>query len=197
MGSPSISSRQKNRAGMEAYLQGKAEKMKNTLPVYGWILLFLGILLLGASDALAEEKPKLAILPFLVEQESFCPICRTVFQRGEILPNAQNSLTKLFYQKMEGKGVFRVLPLEKMEGTLSNRDMRIFQEKPKSSSVALAKELGCDFVTIGFVFRFEERIGSSVGVDRPASAEILCFCGVRDSSDSGQGWDGDMERQDG
>jgi hypothetical protein len=57
-----------------------------------------------------------------------------------------------------------------MEEALSHREKRIFEERPKSSSIELGKELGSDFVSIGFVFRFEERIGSSVGVERPASA---------------------------
>jgi hypothetical protein len=70
---------------------------------------------------------------------------------------------------MEAKGIFKILPLEKTEEALLHREWRVFEEKPKSSSIELGKELGGDFVSIGFVFRFEERIGSSVGVERPAS----------------------------
>ena len=111
----------------------------------------------------------MAIVPFFIEREPVCPVCKTVFQRGEILPNAQNTLTKLLYQRIEGKGIFKSLPLEKVEQALSKQEKRIFEGKPKSSSIELGKELGSDFISIGFVFRFEERIGSSVGVDRPAS----------------------------
>jgi hypothetical protein len=124
---------------------------------------------LWTPGAVAEEKHKLALLPLFIEREAFCPVCRTVFQRGEILPGAQNTLTRLLYQKMEAKGIFKILPLEKVEEGVSHRERRVFEEKPKSSSIELGKELGVDFVSIGFVFRFEERIGSSVGVERPAS----------------------------
>ena len=70
---------------------------------------------------------------------------------------------------MEAKGVFKVLPLEKVEEAHAQREKRRFEERPKSTSIELSKELGSDFVSIGFVFRFEERIGSSVGVEHPAS----------------------------
>jgi hypothetical protein len=152
------------------FLRKRGEEMKRILSGHGLIILLLGLMVFWIFEVKAEEKPRLTILPFFIEREAFCPVCRTVFQRGEILPGAQNVLTRLLYPKMEGKGIFRIIPLEKMEEALSHREKRIFEERPKSSSIELGKELGSDFVSIGFVFRFEERIGSSVGVERPASA---------------------------
>src|SRR4030067_1392307 len=64
---------------------------------------------------------------------------------------------------------FRVLPLEKVEEALSHWGKRDFVEKPIPSSLHLGKELNADFIFIGFLFRFEERIGSSMGVEKPAS----------------------------
>ncbi|MBM4307541.1 MAG: hypothetical protein FJ115_09455 [Deltaproteobacteria bacterium] len=143
--------------------------MRRILSGFGLLILSLGLMVFGISEVKAEEKPRLAIVPFFIEREPVCPVCKTVFQRGEILPSAQNTLTKLLYQRIEGKGIFKSLPLEKVEQALSQQEKRIFEERPKSSSIELGKELGSDFVSIGFIFRFEERIGSSVGVDRPAS----------------------------
>lgn len=140
--------------------------MKRILYGHGLIIL---LMFFWITEVAAEEKRRLAILPFLIEKEAFCPVCRTVFQRGEILPGAQNTLTRLLYRKMEGKGIFKVLPLEKVEESFSQRERRIFEERPTPSAMEIGRELGSDFVSIGFVFRFEERIGSSVGVERPAS----------------------------
>ena len=142
--------------------------MRNNL-IRKWLWCLLLLTFAWLPKAIGEEKPRIAILPFFIEREAFCPVCRTVFQRGEILPGAQNTLTRLLYQKIEAKGIFKILPLEKVEEAYSHRGKRIFEERPKSSSIELGKELGSDFVSIGFVFRFEERIGSSVGVERPAS----------------------------
>lgn len=133
-----------------------------------WIL-FMGLTFLWAAEMRAEEKPKLAILPFFIGQETTCPVCRSVYKRGEILPGARNTLTRFLYQKMEAKGMFEIIPIERVEEVLVLRDHKDFQEKPKTSSIELGRELGSDFISIGFVFRFEERVGSSLGVERPAS----------------------------
>ncbi len=147
----------------------RGEAMKKILLGPGLLILLLGLILFGIFEAKAEEKPRIAILPFFIEREPFCPVCRTVFQRGEILPNAQNTMTRLLYQQIEAKGIFKVIPLEKVEEALALRNRRIYDERPKASAIELGRELGRDFVSIGFIFRFEERIGSSVGVERPAS----------------------------
>ncbi|MBS3921239.1 MAG: hypothetical protein KG012_20385 [Deltaproteobacteria bacterium] len=165
--------------------------MKRILSGYGLIILLLGLMISWIPGAMAEEKPRLAILPFFVEREAFCPVCKTVFQRGEVLPSAQNTMTRLLYQKLEAKGIFKVIPLEKVEEGFSRREKRIFEERPKSSSIELGKELGSDFVAIGFVFRFEERMGSSVGVERPASVGFdLHLIRLKDSAEV---WRGRMD----
>jgi hypothetical protein len=138
-----------------------------------WSLFFfiftLGLTIPWVHEIRAETKPHLAILPFFIESGAVCPICKGVFRRGEILPGSQNTLTRLLYQKIETIGAFKVLPLEKVEEAFSNWDKRTFEEKPMSSSIQLGKELDVDIVIVGFLFRFEERIGSHIGAERPAS----------------------------
>jgi hypothetical protein len=138
-----------------------------------WSLFFfiftLGLTIPWVHEIRAETKPHLAILPFFIESGAVCPICKGVFRRGEILLGSQNTLTRLLYQKIETIGAFKVLPSEKVEEAFSNWDKRTFEEKPMSSSIQLGKELDVDFVIVGFLFRFEERIGSHIGAERPAS----------------------------
>ncbi len=165
--------------------------MKRILFDHGLIILLLGLMFVGVSVASAEEKPRLAIIPLFIEREAFCPVCKTVFKRGEILAGAQNTLTRLLYQKMELKGIFRVLPMEKVEESLSPRERRVFEERPTASAMGMGKELGADFVSIGFIFRFEERIGSSVGVERPASVGFdLHLIRLKDGKEA---WRGRMD----
>ena len=138
-----------------------------------WSLFFfiftLGLTIPCVHEIRAETKPHLAILPFFIESGAVCPICKGVFRRGEVLPGSQNTLTRLLYQKIETIGAFKVLPSGKVEDTFSQWDKRTFEEKPMSSSIQLGKELDVDFVIVGFLFRFEERIGSHIGAERPAS----------------------------
>jgi hypothetical protein len=139
------------------------------------VALMLGLAISWVPEARAEQKTSLAILPFLVERGedpgrgAMCPLCKGVYRKGEILPGSQNTLALLLYQKVETMGTLKVVPLEKMEEVFSKRDKRLFEERPIPSSIQLGKELNVGFILVGFLFRFEERIGSSLGVERPAS----------------------------
>jgi hypothetical protein len=141
-----------------------------------FLLLVLGMILAWGGELRAETKPSLAILPLFIERGedpgrgAICPICKRVYSRGEILPGSKNTLTRLLQQKMEAIETFKVLPIEKMEETLSHWDKKQFEKKLIPSSLQLGKELNVDFIIVGFLFRFEERIGSPIGVEKPASA---------------------------
>jgi hypothetical protein len=142
-----------------------------------FLLLFFisGMLLFWSVEVGAETKPTLAILPFLIERTddpsrgALCPVCGGVYKSGNILPNSQRTLAQLLQHKMETLGKFRILPLEKVEDAFSKADKVQFELKPLRSAVQFGKELAVDFIFVGNVFRFEERIGSRIGVDKPAS----------------------------
>lgn len=159
-----------------------------------FVFLLWAVFLLGASrnqEVLAEGKPRLVILPFLIEKDPVCPICHTVFRRGEILHGAQLTLTKLLYQKMVQKGIFELLPLEKVEEAFPQKDRVLFTREIRSSSIELGRELGGDFLFLGFLFRFEERVGSSWGAERPASVAFdLHLFRLRDGREV---WSGRMD----
>jgi hypothetical protein len=139
------------------------------------LLLVLGMILATSIGVRAETKPGLAILPFFIHRADelgrgvACPICRGIIQRGEIAFGSQNTLTRLLYQKMEDMGTFKVLPIEKVEEGFSQIERRQYELRPMRSSIQLGKALKMDFILIGVLFRFEERIGSSIGAEKPAS----------------------------
>ena len=55
-------------------------------------------------------------------------------------------------------------------------------ETPIPSSLQVGKSLNASFVLVGFLYRFEERVGSSWGVERPASVGFdLHLLRLRDS----------------
>src|SRR4030042_1155270 len=139
------------------------------------LLFMLGMILAWSDPLMAETKPSLSILPFFVERVedpargAVCPVCKGVYRQGSILAGSQNTLTRLLREKIEATGTFQILPSEKVEEALSKSDRRQFGLKPLRSSIQLGKTLNADFIFIGFVFRFEERIGSHIGAERPAS----------------------------
>jgi len=123
----------------------------------------------------AETKPSLAVLPFFVERiedparGAVCPVCKEVYRKGDISPGSRNTLTRLLQEKVETMGTFKVLPLEKSEEAISQGEGRQFEINPMHASVQLGETLNVDFILIGFLFRFEERVGSSIGAEKPAS----------------------------
>jgi len=137
-----------------------------------------GMLLSGSVEVGAETKPTLAILPFIIEKMEdpskgvVCPVCQGIYKRGDVLYSSQRTLTQLLQQKMETPGTFTILPLEKMEEVFSKMDKGQFELRPLRSAIQLGKELNVDFIFIGYLFRFEERVGSRIGVDKPASVSF-------------------------
>jgi hypothetical protein len=139
-------------------------------------LLIFGVILAWNLKAKAEPKPSLAILPFFVERivnpargAVLCPLCKGVYRGGQVLPGSQNILTRFLYEKIEALGTFKVLPLEKVEKVLTPSVKEQFEEKPIPSAIQMGKELEADFILVGYLFRFEERIGSRIGAEKPAS----------------------------
>jgi len=135
----------------------------------------LGVILAWSVPLEAETKFSLAILPFIIERVedrargAVCPICGGLYGKGNVLAGSQIYLTRLLQEKMEAMGTFKLLPPEKVEEALSESDRRQFDLNPMRSSIRLGQTLDVDFIFVGFLFRFEQRVGSSIGVDKPAS----------------------------
>jgi hypothetical protein len=151
------------------------KKWRGEMKKFLILLFMLGIILAWSVQLRAETKPGLAILPFFVERVddpargAVCPICKGVYRKGDISPGSQNTLTRLLQDKMEAMDTFKILPMEKVEEALSQSERRQFELKPMRSFVQLGKTLNTAFILVGYLFRFEERIGSHIGAEKPAS----------------------------
>ena len=139
------------------------------------VLLVLASILGVASAGRADPRPSLAVIPFFTQshedptQGNVCPVCQRAARRGNIPPGALDSLTRLLHQKMEVRKEFRVSPIEEVETYPELLRNELFQTKPVTSSIELGRALNVDYVFFGFLYRFDERVGSSLGVEKPAS----------------------------
>jgi hypothetical protein len=151
-------------------LDKRVKKALKGRPIRGFLFLsfLFGMLLTSGSEGRTETKPRLVILPFLVERVEdpekgvLCPVCKGIRRSGETVPGSKNTLTDLLYTKTEANGTFQIIAPKKVEEILLH----------SPSSIQVGKKLEADFIFIGYVFRFEERIGSSLGVERPASVSF-------------------------
>ena len=156
-----------------------------------------GMLLSWSMEVRAETKPTLAILPFLIERMddpsrgAVCPVCQGVYKRGNTLYGSQRTLTQLLQQKMDTLGTFEILPLERVEDVFSKTNKGQFELRPLRSAIQFGKELNVDFIVLGYLFRFEERIGSRIGAEKPASVGFdVHLLRVRDGK---RVWDGKFD----
>jgi len=140
------------------------------------LLLILGMVVAWTAPLRAETKPRLAVLPFFFERLNnpargtvLCPLCKGVFQTSPVSPTAVIYLSRLLYQKMDALDRFGITPVEKVEETLTPTMTEQFEEKPFPTAVQIGKELDVDFILVAYLFRFEERIGSRIGAEKPAS----------------------------
>jgi hypothetical protein len=111
-----------------------------------------------------------------------CPICQEAYGKGDVRPGAQQTLTRLLHQKVTALGTFNVFSLEQVEEAMAPMKKGQVGETPIPSSLQVGKSLNADFAFVGFLYRFEERVGSSWGVDKPASVGFdLHLLRLRDS----------------
>jgi hypothetical protein len=151
-------------------LDKRVKKALKGWPIRGFLFLsfLFGMLLTSGFEGRTETKPSLVILPFLMERVEdpgkgvLCPVCKGIRRSGEIVPGSQNTLIDLLYTKMEANGTFQIIAQKKVEEILLH----------SLSSIQVGKKLEADFIFIGYIFRLEERIGSSLGVERPASVSF-------------------------
>ena len=173
---------------------GAHSGFKGRIPRLIFLSFLCVLIILAVSRLKAEGKPSLAIFPFVVERTddpargAVCPVCKGSYGGGEIVPGAQIILTRELYGKMEALGTFRIIPPEKVEEARSHSDQMRLETNPVRSSVPLGRELNADFVMVCHLFRFEQRVGSSIGVEKPASVAFdLHLFRIRDGA---RVWDG-------
>lgn len=131
------------------------------------------------QPALRVERPvrSLAVVPFFIAKPSgderrFAkdPVSGRSFVAGEIIPYAQGELTDLLYQKMASFRHLKLSPLNEVEGMARGGN---FQRDPINSARKMGEAFKVEGVMLGWVFRYEERIGSSISVERPASVTFV------------------------
>ncbi len=129
----------------------------------------------GGGERIAPRQ-KVAVLPFLtirphapgetmikgLQGEFF-------FRAGELPSRAGSEVTSIFQRQLLRLGRCEVMPLGQVMTALEEPDPLAFREDPLGEAVRLGEGLGAHAVVIGGVYRFEQRIGSALGVERPAS----------------------------
>jgi hypothetical protein len=156
--------------------------VKKAFSIIGLLLIAFFILpsIVPAEDKITDDmkgRPvKMAIIPFQAltpiqgsGNTVICPLCGAGYSAGKIEKGAERILEEIFIEKIKIFKNIEILPQEKVDAVYK----RISAESFKSPLMDILKKVGAelktDFLAVGFIFRYTERIGSDFGVDKPAS----------------------------
>jgi len=150
-------------------------------PALMFLLVFLDVCggsILNAETGERRPLPgKLLVLPFHNMAELYgtnvsirCPICGKIFISGDVPDKpAQKLGEKLLSMLREGKYYQRIVAGDSHWGgpDLLSKDKKILSEIELLQ--AAGRSAGADVVMVGYIYRYQERIGSRISVDTPAS----------------------------
>jgi TolB-like protein len=157
--------------------------LNHSLKKINFIAGFILIVLLACSITVqaGEENPeksksgtRIAVVSFqsLAPEEGntvFCPVCHIGSSGGKILEGAEKIVEEIFVEKLGKVKGIEIIPSEKVQSVYR----RVSSEKLKSAFVEnlrkVGNELGSDFMAIGYVYRYTERVGYKYSSERPAS----------------------------
>jgi len=98
-----------------------------------------------------------------------CPICGIVSSSGKILEGSEKIVEEVFINKLNKLDGMELIPFAKVQSVYK----RISSEKQKGTFQETLKkagnELGADYLAVGFVYRYVERVGYKYSSERPAS----------------------------
>lgn len=146
-------------------------------------------LILSPTTQAAEENTENVKIPVRIGVISFqplipedglgniviCPLCSTGYSSGRILKGAEKTVEDVFVEKVSELKEIQIIPPDKVQSVYK----RISSESLKKPLLDVLKkvggELGADVLALGYIYRYTERVGSSIGVDRPASVAFEIY----------------------
>ena len=144
----------------------------------GLVLCVLMVLSMTAQAAQegARVNKRIAIIPFEAVKAAsgsgntvVCPVCGAAASGGKILEGSEKIVEEVFVNKMGEFEEIEIIPASKVQSVYK----KISSSKQKETFVDVlrkaGKEIGADFLAIGYVYRFVERVGYGYSSEHPAS----------------------------
>lgn len=129
-----------------------------------------------------DEESMLALMPFIKGRDPqnlantlSCPFERFCYEDDALASDAHQVMTRMLQEMLVEKLDKRTLPAKTVRQTYEALLFDHPEATPLEIAQKLGKELGADYVLVGNVWRFRERIGSSLGVAKPASVAFSLY----------------------
>jgi hypothetical protein len=161
-------------------------KKKTSAGLSTTLALALGVaLLLGVCPGFAEQPDsatpspapqKIGVMPFFKGSSGYslteslvCPVCQLVYDPQSLSPDCDRVLTQYVQEALEKKFRDRVLPQAIVAKTYAQLALDELRDTPLTLTQTVGKMLGADFMAVGTVWRYRERVGGTRAVSSPAS----------------------------
>lgn len=129
------------------------------------------------QEKLIVPLQKVAVLPFLIvkPQEPEQRVVKGMwgnffFRTGEVPMRAESEVTTIFQRQLNRLRRCELVSLAQAQAAVEGVDREAFRQDPLGIAQQIGEELGLHAVVIGGIYRFEQREGSALGVQSPASA---------------------------
>jgi hypothetical protein len=151
-------------------------KKKITTGLLFWGILAIVLSLFGAEDSFGGIK--LAVVPFQLEDAHDkeivrCRSCGSILAGGPIEGDPTSLLTHLLWEQLQEKGkAFDLISPGQVEGVFNTNLAKGIEKDSLLLMKAMGTQLNADYMLWGSVFHYQERKGTSYGVQQPASVAL-------------------------
>lgn len=127
-----------------------------------------------SSMAQAERVHRVAVVAFqpLVAKEGstvLCPLCGVRLYGGKIMDGAEKIVEDVFVDKLNEFYEIEIIPSEKVQNACKKVPSGKVKESSLDNFKKIGKELKADYLAVGYVYRFVERVGYRYSSEHPAS----------------------------
>jgi hypothetical protein len=134
----------------------------------------------GVSTTLKDEGnlvfKRIAVVPFqAIRQEDAdiktvrCPVCGLVFSTESYANGSETVVEGIFLDRLKDEKAFALLPPDRVGGVYEGVTGTLFKAQLLDVLKKVGTELEADGIILGYLYRFRERKGFSLSVEKPAS----------------------------
>jgi len=128
------------------------------------------------------RREKAAVMPFLKGRFGSdlsgvlnCPLCQLSFDRENIMPDCDKTLTQYLQEALERRHEDMVVPLQQVATVYAKIPVDEKKDTPLSIAQELGKRLGADYVLTGTVWKYLDRKGGPAAAETPASVGFALY----------------------
>ena len=134
----------------------------------------------GVSTTLKDDGnvvfKRIAVVPFQsIRQEDAeittarCPVCGLVFRTERYAKGSEAVVEGIFLDRLKDEKAFVLIPPDRVGGVYEGVTGQLFKADLLDVLKKVGAELEADGIILGYVYRFRERKGFSLSVEKPAS----------------------------